>query len=417
MTARCTRSGANIGLPIGPNGFVNLTAEYRDRNPTNRAGYDLRPNYNRPTAAFDPRELTFDRLEFRYGDAKTEDYNFFVNAGLPVGGGWELYGFGSYGHRDGLSAANYRNQNAAANRDFGALAPGQTPTAANFVPLTPDGFLPFIDTELEDYAGTVGLRGEVAGWNADLSLGYGQTASTIRCGTASTPRSAPPARTTFDAGGLRYGQIVANLDFSREYRDRPRQAALGRGRRRISQREFRRSGRASSSPSPPGRCSAPRSRPRRPNCAAAAGRLQCRHRHLQLPRPRRAGRRPGLPGHPGRQRDRRRPAQLRRLCRARHQSVRGLHRRPRRPLRAFLRFRRHAERQARRCATSRCSGYALRGSISNGFRAPSLHQQFFTTTSTNFINGFPVDIARSRSTARSRARSARATSSRKSRST
>ena len=55
-------------------GFVNFTAEYRDRNPTNRAGYDLRPNYNRPTAAFDPRELTFDRLEFRYGDAETEDY-------------------------------------------------------------------------------------------------------------------------------------------------------------------------------------------------------------------------------------------------------------------------------------------------------------------------------------------------------
>jgi iron complex outermembrane receptor protein len=38
-------------------------------------------------------------------------------------------------------------------------------------------------------------------------------------------------------------------------------------------------------------------------------------------------------------------------------------------------------------------GYAVRGSISNGFRAPSLQQQFFTTTSTNFINGVPVDIA------------------------
>ena len=32
-----------------PRGFVNLTAEYRDRNATNRAGFDLRPNYNRPT--------------------------------------------------------------------------------------------------------------------------------------------------------------------------------------------------------------------------------------------------------------------------------------------------------------------------------------------------------------------------------
>jgi len=36
---------------------------------------------------------------------------------------------------------------------------------------------------------------------------------------------------------------------------------------------------------------------------------------------------------------------------------------------------------------------ALRGSLQNGFRAPSLQQQYFATTSTNFINGVPFDIA------------------------
>ena len=83
----------------------------------------------------------------------TKDINFFVNSGVDLGGGWEFYAFGSYGERDGLSAANYRNQNAAANRDFGTLLPNQTPTAANFMPLTADGFLPYIDTDLQDYAG------------------------------------------------------------------------------------------------------------------------------------------------------------------------------------------------------------------------------------------------------------------------
>jgi iron complex outermembrane receptor protein len=38
-------------------------------------------------------------------------------------------------------------------------------------------------------------------------------------------------------------------------------------------------------------------------------------------------------------------------------------------------------------------GFAVRGAISTGFRAPSLHQQYFTTTSTNFIAGLPVDIS------------------------
>jgi iron complex outermembrane receptor protein len=36
--------------------------------------------------------------------------------------------------------------------------------------------------------------------------------------------------------------------------------------------------------------------------------------------------------------------------------------------------------------------FALRGSVQTGFRAPSLPQQFFASTSTNFINGVPFDI-------------------------
>ena len=161
-TARCGRS-APISACRSASGFVNLTAEYRDRNPTNRAGYDLRPNYNRPAPpAFDPRELTFDRLEFRYGDAKTEDFNFFVNAGMPVGGDWELYAFGSYGQRDGLSAANYRKPERRRQPRLSARScPARRRTPPISSPLTPDGFLPLIDTDLEDYAGTVGVRGEI----------------------------------------------------------------------------------------------------------------------------------------------------------------------------------------------------------------------------------------------------------------
>ena len=218
--------GANIGLPLG-SGFVNLTAEYRDRNPTNRAGYDLRPQYSRPstTAPFDPRELTFDRLSFIFGDAKTEDFNFFVNAGAPLTEAFELYGFASYGKRNGLSAANYRPAgNVAtlgfnANRDWSLLLPSDTPTAANFVALaaTPNGFLPLIDTDLKDWAGTVGVRGDLAGWKADLSLGYGHNEFfyTIRDSINTSFGSA--SQRVFDAGGLEFGQWLANLDFSREF--------------------------------------------------------------------------------------------------------------------------------------------------------------------------------------------------------
>ncbi len=109
---------SNIGLPLfGGKGYVNVTAEYRHRGYTNRQGFDLRPNYIRPTTGFDPRELTFNRLQFRFGDPKADDYILFGNAGVELNDTLELYAFGSYNQRDSLSAANYRQQNAAANRD------------------------------------------------------------------------------------------------------------------------------------------------------------------------------------------------------------------------------------------------------------------------------------------------------------
>ena len=37
-------------------------------------------------------------------------------------------------------------------------------------------------------------------------------------------------------------------------------------------------------------------------------------------------------------------------------------------------------------------GYALRGAVSTGFRAPSLMQEFFSSTATNFVSGVPFDI-------------------------
>jgi iron complex outermembrane receptor protein len=384
--------GANFGLPVGP-GFINLTAEYRHRNPTNRAGYDLRPNYNRPAPpAFDPRELSFDRLEFRYGDAQARDYAFFVNAGMPMGaGGWELYGFGSYGHRDGLSAANYRNQNAAANRDFGTLAPGQTPTAANFVPLTPDGFLPYIDTDLEDYAGTVGLRGELGGWHTDLSLGYGHDSFDYVVRNTLNTSFGTNSQRVFDAGGLRYGQLVANLDFSREYQiglASPLSVAAGLEYRNENF-QIRPGDLQSYATGPLFRASFATTAA---NCATQGGVYNAGTGICSFPGRAAPAGAQGFPGIPA--------ASATDESRHSYAAYVELDTNPFQGFTVTLagRFEHFSDfgntlngKLAMRYELA--PGFALRGSISNGFRAPSLHQQFFTTTSTNFINGLPVDIS------------------------
>lgn len=189
-----------VGLPIGDGGHLNLSAEYQDRNGTNRSGPDRRRQYNLVAGALDPREFTFDRFSHIYGDAKTQDLKLFLNFGAPIGSDVELYGFSSYGYRDGLSAGFYRLASDARN-----------------VPaIYPDGFLPRISTELNDFAGTVGLKGELAGFRWDLSGGYARNIFDFRVLNSVNRSFGAASPTAFDSGGLRYSQALANLDVSRD---------------------------------------------------------------------------------------------------------------------------------------------------------------------------------------------------------
>lgn len=390
-----TTIGANVGLPIG-GGFVNLTAEYRDRNATNRAGPDLRPNYVPASGvpAFDSRELTFDRINFLVGDAKTEDFNLLANAAAPIGA-FELYGFASYGKRDGLSAANYRSANAAANRDFSTLTPATSPNNANFVALTPDGFLPLIDTNLKDWAGTAGVRGDVAGWKADASIGYGHNEFFFTVRDSLNTSFGTASQDVFDAGGLDFGQWLANIDFSRQFAvglAGPLSVGVGAEYRhenfKITPGELQ-----SYALGPLFRAPIPNTT--LANCTAQGGvfppTLPATGTCTFPGRAAAAGAQ-GFPGIP--------PASA--TDESRHSYA------------GYLEFDAELFRNFTATVAGRYEkfsdfgntvngkvalryefvpGLAVRGSLSNGFRAPSLHQQFFTTTSTNFISGVPVDIS------------------------
>lgn len=189
----------NIGLPLGPEGFINITAEYRDRGDTNRTGYDPRRQYSQ-SGPLDPRELTFDRRSHRYGDAKTEDFNLVVNMGVPVSDNAEFYAFGTFGTRQGESAGFYRR--AADNR--------------NVVAIYPDGFLPLITTDTTDFAITGGFDGEYKGWNWDLSMSYGSNQVDFRITNTLNASLGAASQTEFDAGSLEYSQLMANFDVNRD---------------------------------------------------------------------------------------------------------------------------------------------------------------------------------------------------------
>jgi iron complex outermembrane receptor protein len=190
-----------LGLPIGPEGHITISAEYQDRNRTNRTGYDPRRQYALIAGAVDPRELTFDRLSHRYGDPATQDLKLFVNSGLPLGDSAELYAFGTYGYRDGQSAAFYRIPS----------------DARNVTAIYPNGFLPKINTELDDLSITGGVRGEVGdGFRYDLSGSAARNKFDFRITDTLNRSFGPSSPTSFDSGGLRYSQTMVNLDVSKD---------------------------------------------------------------------------------------------------------------------------------------------------------------------------------------------------------
>ncbi|KLE34151.1 TonB-dependent receptor plug domain-containing protein [Aurantiacibacter luteus] len=195
---------SNFGLPVGDAGFLNLTVEYKDRDPTNRSGPDIRRQYS---GLGDPRETTFDRYSHRFGDGESEDLNLFANAGLDLGNAIEFYAFGSYGNREGNGAGFYRRSLDSRNADF----------ANGGRPFYPDGFLPLINSSIEDIAAFAGIRGESGAWSLDLSAGYGTNRLDYRItNTFNTSLGGNVSPTEFEAGGLRSGQTSVNFDARRD---------------------------------------------------------------------------------------------------------------------------------------------------------------------------------------------------------
>ena len=185
---------ANTGFRLGADGFVNLTAEYRDRGETNRAGPDvLRVNPPRVTQ--------------HLGDAKATDEYLWLNAGLPLGAG-ELYGFGGLSHRKGSSYGFFRT--AGDNRTVPAYYP--------------DGFLPNIRTTVDDASFAIGYRAPLAGtWDWDVSVNHGRSrfgfheSNSVNVSWYYEPKPGGgiygESPTEADTGTLQFDQTTFNLDF------------------------------------------------------------------------------------------------------------------------------------------------------------------------------------------------------------
>jgi iron complex outermembrane receptor protein len=195
-------ASANLGFALGADGFVNLTAESRFHDYSNAGGPDARVEQAIASGAHPEwRNLPgYPYVNRVFGDARYTLHLFSMNAGYRVSDDVELYGFATYGFKKAGGWANFR-------------LPTRLPQ------IYPLGFIPVDRLRQQDFAVTAGARGEVAGWDWDLSSSFGKNANRVQVtGSANIDLFNDTGRTPtdFEAGSFAATQWTTNLDLRRQ---------------------------------------------------------------------------------------------------------------------------------------------------------------------------------------------------------
>ena len=216
----------NKGFAIGDKGYFNATFENRNHDPSVQGFGDKRlqnadgsltalamtyPNSNVVHALNYPHENQI------YGDPQFNIYNGFVTAGYAFSPEAELYVIGSYGYREAQHFENYR---------LPTKVTGVTSTGALVYPF-PNGFDPKEKFDETDYSITGGLRGDVDGFHYDLSGTYGGNSEQVYVVDSANAQlypilqaqSATPIapQTTFYNGEYKATELTLNADFSKDF--------------------------------------------------------------------------------------------------------------------------------------------------------------------------------------------------------
>ncbi|OGX89363.1 TonB-dependent receptor [Hymenobacter coccineus] len=219
----------NVGIGLNKRGFLDLSGQFLNRAYTDRGFTDQAPliylgnnGGNYPASATTEqsrRDLKaqddalvaqngFDRNDLRVGQSATRNFGGFLNGGYRLGGGYELYVSGGASYRTGRGSGFNRLPNQATQSDLN---------------LFPNGFLPFINTTIYDQSAIVGVRNTFGGFAVDLSNTFGRNElaynvdGSVNASLPQGPNLVGLSPTSFYAGRLAFLQNTTNLGFSRRF--------------------------------------------------------------------------------------------------------------------------------------------------------------------------------------------------------
>ncbi|GAA0888800.1 TonB-dependent receptor plug domain-containing protein [Rhodanobacter soli] len=260
------RYDADAGFPLGADGFVHVSAERETTDPTSRGI----PQHNAAAVAavVGANQVPYDGFGQRWGDPQTKANKLFVNAGLPLAGDVQLYGYGNFMDKKVLSSFFYRNpvlppQYGIAGRSTlvsyanGSLVPADAPQSlvdsivagggdpAHYLTANaaspsgwellnpiykqfPGGYSPMFGANIADHQLVGGVRGGGQSnfqWDAHYRTGSNEV--DYRLQGSINPSLGDLSPTNFRPGKLTQREQGAGADFVRSFDNSPLTLAFG----------------------------------------------------------------------------------------------------------------------------------------------------------------------------------------------
>ncbi|ARB30803.1 iron complex outermembrane receptor protein [Pseudomonas tolaasii NCPPB 2192] len=187
----------NKGFEIGNGGIVHLALDARSQNDDNKAsanGYTYAQAYNQAGRA------TYGG----YGTPKTNLLTLGYNAELPIDDSLSLYSFTTYSRRKAEQGQNYR-----------------LPTITNTITTGPNGYpagyTPTWYIDEDDFQAAFGGKGTVGEWDWDLSTTYGRNEAEQGTTHNQNPSLGEYTPNSFTSGTWISTELTTNLDFKRGF--------------------------------------------------------------------------------------------------------------------------------------------------------------------------------------------------------
>lgn len=225
----------NNGTTVGGNGFLNYTIDFSKVNLANRPGnVDAQGEANDFLGGTATDVATVNQFLAKHPDAgningspETASAKFLINGGNDLNDNTQLYYNAAYVYKKVSSFANYRTPYWRTLADY----PYLNDFFGNGNPANPsyEGYVPTFVGDLNDYNATLGFKTTKNGWFTDMSITTGGNSQTYTVENSQNRSDIVDENgehvyqenspITFKPGGTSFNHIVGNIDISKTLSD------------------------------------------------------------------------------------------------------------------------------------------------------------------------------------------------------